>query len=327
MAKPTVRSPTWATDGGADVTDPGSSKQATGWVEGEAPAADHTNWLHRTRGEWLEWASSLSRPLPNRLQDSVYTERTANVQSVLTGSANIGIDFSPDGSVFFIQNLTSVYQFSCVDSDLDTLTDASKSLSTSAVTDPTDLVLNADGTKLWIVDSTDDDILTYELPAPYDLSGASLDSETFDFSSQIAGAEKCVSIHFSSDFSKMFLGMDDEDIFQYTLSTPGDVSSAGYDSKTYAFAQGSGLVSARVSGDGKKLFVLDSGNDTIYQHTLSTPNDIGSVSYDSVSLATTSETSTPQRMAIGREGGRIYISDGSDDIWQYSLGRTIPGWP
>ncbi len=55
MAFPTIRFPSWATDGGADVTDPGSSKQATGWIEGEAPAADHTNWLHNTRGDWINY--------------------------------------------------------------------------------------------------------------------------------------------------------------------------------------------------------------------------------------------------------------------------------
>lgn len=53
MAFPTSRFPTWATDGGADVTDPGTSKQATGWEEAEAPAADHTNWLLNNLGEWI----------------------------------------------------------------------------------------------------------------------------------------------------------------------------------------------------------------------------------------------------------------------------------
>jgi len=67
---PTTRIPTWA-DGAADVTDPGSSKQATGWVEGEAPAADHTNWLHNARGEWLNfiWKSSLPTIIASNLVD------------------------------------------------------------------------------------------------------------------------------------------------------------------------------------------------------------------------------------------------------------------
>lgn len=55
MAIPPTRAPTWATDGGADVTDPGSSKQATGWIESEAPAADHTNWVWKNQGEAFDF--------------------------------------------------------------------------------------------------------------------------------------------------------------------------------------------------------------------------------------------------------------------------------
>lgn len=56
MTLPTLptREPGWATDGAAIVTDPGTSKQDTGFVTGEAPAADHVNWLLNQQGAWLE---------------------------------------------------------------------------------------------------------------------------------------------------------------------------------------------------------------------------------------------------------------------------------
>jgi len=62
--------PTWA-DGVADVTDPGSSKQAAGWLESEAPAVDHINWLHNVRGEWLDyiWQSALPAVIATSLVD------------------------------------------------------------------------------------------------------------------------------------------------------------------------------------------------------------------------------------------------------------------
>jgi len=60
---PPSRLPTWATDGGADVTDPGTSKQATGWIEGEAPAADHTNWLANGVGAHLDLLQNTLAPL------------------------------------------------------------------------------------------------------------------------------------------------------------------------------------------------------------------------------------------------------------------------
>lgn len=54
MAIPTDE-PTWATDGGAEVTDPGDSKQATGFITAEAPAAGHHNWLLNNHGAWLNF--------------------------------------------------------------------------------------------------------------------------------------------------------------------------------------------------------------------------------------------------------------------------------
>lgn len=57
MARPDLppREPGWATDSSAVVTDPGTSKQSTGWISGEAPAADHYNWLMRNQARWLEY--------------------------------------------------------------------------------------------------------------------------------------------------------------------------------------------------------------------------------------------------------------------------------
>jgi hypothetical protein len=96
MAIPTSRFPTWATDGGADVTDPGSSKQATGWVEGEAPAADHTNWLHNARGEWLDfiWRSTLPTVIGTNLVDK-------NTSPFGTDVFNITLVWEPTQDKFY----------------------------------------------------------------------------------------------------------------------------------------------------------------------------------------------------------------------------------
>lgn len=51
MAKtPPVRDPSFATDGGALLVDPGTAKQATGWLVDEAPSAHNFNFLDRDRG-------------------------------------------------------------------------------------------------------------------------------------------------------------------------------------------------------------------------------------------------------------------------------------
>lgn len=51
MAKPN-KVPTWATDGGAEVTEPSAGKRAIGWIL-ERPAYQYFNWLFNLIGQWL----------------------------------------------------------------------------------------------------------------------------------------------------------------------------------------------------------------------------------------------------------------------------------
>lgn len=46
--------PTWATDAGAAVTNPGVSKQADGWVV-ELPPLEYFNWWQNLVGQWVEY--------------------------------------------------------------------------------------------------------------------------------------------------------------------------------------------------------------------------------------------------------------------------------
>ena len=45
--------PTWATDVGAVIADPGSTKQATGWVSPEKPSDGNFNWWMNLVGQWI----------------------------------------------------------------------------------------------------------------------------------------------------------------------------------------------------------------------------------------------------------------------------------
>jgi hypothetical protein len=51
--KPTVRIPNWASAG--TKTDPGGSKEATGWVVSERPPASWFNWIYNAFGQWLDY--------------------------------------------------------------------------------------------------------------------------------------------------------------------------------------------------------------------------------------------------------------------------------
>lgn len=54
--------PTWATDGGAVVTDPGAAKRADGWLVNEVPSSGVENSLNKEQGNWLAFLQRLLAP-------------------------------------------------------------------------------------------------------------------------------------------------------------------------------------------------------------------------------------------------------------------------
>jgi hypothetical protein len=74
-------------------------------------------------------------------------------------------------------------------------------------------------------------------------------------------------------------------MYQYTLSTAWDISSATYDSVSFdPTVQASGPISIFIGDNGKKLYVANLSDALVYQYTLSTPWDMSSATYDSVSF-------------------------------------------
>ena len=78
------------------------------------------------------------------------------------------------------------------------------------------------------------------------------------------------SLAFSSDGTKMFIvGGNNNTVYQYTLSTAWNVSTATYSSLSkLVSAQDTNPFGLAFSSDGTKMFILGSANKTVYQYTL-----------------------------------------------------------
>ena len=77
---------------------------------------------------------------------------------------------------------------------------------------------------------------------------------------------------FSNDGAKMFvIGSAKNDINEYTLSTPFDVSTASHNDgeKFSVSVQVISSTGMAFSNDGAKMFVLDNSGDDVNQYTLS----------------------------------------------------------
>jgi sugar lactone lactonase YvrE len=124
-----------------------------------------------------------------------------------------------------------------------------------------------DGTGFYIVGAVTDSVYQYSLSTAWDLSTASYASKSFSVQSQAGGPS---GVFFKSDGTKMYVVNDGSGatnaVYQYSLSTAWDVSTASYDSVTYSVAtQADAPRELFFSSDGTKMYIADSNNTTVYQ--------------------------------------------------------------
>ena len=94
------------------------------------------------------------------------------------------------------------------------------------------LAFKPDGTKMYVIGSTGDTAYQYSLSTAFDLSTASYDSVSLGVGSQDTSP---MAIVFNGDGTKMYvLGSANASVYQYSLSTGFDLSTASYDSVSFS---------------------------------------------------------------------------------------------
>jgi len=146
-----------------------------------------------------------------------------------------------------------------------------------------------------------------------DLANASYDSVSFS----VAGQDSApADLEFNDDGTKLFvLGINDDDVNEYTLSTAYDIASASFVSaKSVTSSNPYGFF---ISNDGLKLYVA--GLDgIIQQHSMSAAWDITTLTYDSVSY--NAQLGSLRDLWIKPDGTKMYLTDGTGhDINEYTL--------
>jgi len=239
-------------------------------------------------------------------------------------TAPVAVEFSSDGTAMYVSggvNPENVFQYTLSTAwDLSTASYASKSFNySSQETTGTGLAFKTDGTVMYVVGSANDTVYQYTLSTAWDVSTASYASKSFSVSTQALVPS---ALSFSPDGTKMYVVHEGtgEAIFQYTLSTAWDVSTASYASKTLSVASEElGPSGMSFNSDGTQLFMCGRTNDKVYKYTLSTAYDISTGSYDSVTLDISTEDASVNGMAFKSDGSKLYIVGYSNDkVYQYS---------
>ena len=102
---------------------------------------------------------------------------------------------------------------------------------------------------------------------PWSLSRAAYTNVSFSVAAPIGSPED---IAFKSDGTKMYVvGSAEDKVFQYSLSTAWNLSTASYDSVSFSVAgQDSAPTGLAFKSNGTRMYVVGNGSDTIYQYSL-----------------------------------------------------------
>ena len=154
----------------------------------------------------------------------------------------------------------------------------------------------------------------------FDVSTASYDDdEKFSVSDQESSP---LGMAFSNDGAKMFVvGNTENNVNEYDLSTPFDVSTATFVHLFNVTGQGTISISMAFSNNGAKMFVLDF-TGYIDEYTLSTPFDVSTASYDGINerFDVSGQDSTPQDVAFSNDGTKMLVLGAAGiDINEYTL--------
>ena len=204
--------------------------------------------------------------------------------------------------------------------DLSNPTYDSKSFSHNSEdsTEAQGLEINNDGTKMYIFGRTGS-TYQYSLSTAYDASTASYDNVSFDMSPYNNGGSR--GLRFNNDGTKVYTcGNANDYVFQYSLSTAYDLSTASFTTEKYIGGQASTPQGVNFNNDGTRMYITNE-NGWIYQYPLSTPFLITSwgPSYDNTYAFDSNLTA--KEMLFNDDGTKMYIlhSGSTATIRTYSL--------
>lgn len=165
--------------------------------------------------------------------------------------------------------------------------------------------------------------ITTVSPWSVQLGNVSYDSVSFSVGSQ---ESNITGFAFNSDGTKMYvIGTTADAVYQYSLSTGFDLSTASYDSVSFSFSsQENNAHGISLSADGSKMYISGTQNPTIYQYGLSTAFDLSTASYDSVSFSVSSQETGPLGLCFNDVGTKLYVVGYiNDTVYQYTLSTAF----
>jgi hypothetical protein len=233
-------------------------------------------------------------------------------------SAPTGIFFNPEGTTVYIigGGLDAIYTYIATTPwDVATLKTKNFYRVAGLETTPTAIHFKSDGSKMYVMGTSGDDINQFNLSTPWDIQTATYE-KIFSVATQetIANA-----LFFSPDGTNMYVtGSSGDDVNQYSLSTAWDVGTASYVRVFSVINQESAPTALYFSPDGTRMYVTGTAGDDINQYDLLVPWNVGTAVY--VRVSPSGLDALPVGIFFKPDGTRFYLYGyNSDIIWAYNL--------
>lgn len=210
--------------------------------------------------------SQHSCSIPFDISTVSYDNKSFTTTTGMTETNPYGIKFKPDGTKMFIAGHT-------VDGVIEYALSTPWDISTASLTDYKSMIASGndfiglsfkpDGTEVYVMNSLDA-VDQWSLSVEWDISTATYSNKTFyTHTVDSVGTD----LFLSSDGLKMYTnGITNDNVYQYSLSTAWDITTASYDGIFFSYnAQGVNSYNLTFNDSGTKFYV-GFGN-TVYQYT------------------------------------------------------------
>ncbi len=243
-------------------------------------------------------------------------------------SFNIGTEEGVPQSLFFSIDGRKMYVCGSVGDDINEYDLSTPWLVSSAVyntlfsvqtqdSTPRGIYFRDDGKKMYMIGDTNNTVYQYSLSTAWSIATTSYDSVSFSVNTQDATP---LGLAFSPDGVFMYItGNDNDSVFQYTLSTAWDVSTATFTRSFSVAGEETTPHDVSFTYDGTRMYILgDTGND-ITMYDLLIPWNIGTAEFISTFSIAGQET-TPTGLYIRPDGNKFYVVGATNDtVYQYSI--------
>jgi sugar lactone lactonase YvrE len=259
------------------------------------------------------------------VQNYIYNSKSKLISA--QDSSAYDLFFSTDGTkaYFLGTSNNTVFQYTLSTPwDISTATYASKSLVFSASFGESaiyGIFITPDGSNLYAYGANVDRVYYFKLTTPWDIS-TGIRPNLYDVATQV-GSGNATGVKFGDSGTKMYVlsSSTAEVVYQYTLSTAWDITTASYASKSLTITTQDGtMTDITFSSDGTKMYASGDVNNTVYQYTLSTAWDISTGTYASKSLLVGTQDTAPTAFVFSSDGTKGYITGNTNNtVYQYTF--------